>query len=84
MRDSLIALRNLGLGLAFAMTIAMFVPNTVSATTCSTQCECILLICSSDNCGSGGGGASCNSSGCSWWCYDPMWAESYYCRDYCI
>lgn len=85
MRASLLALRNVVLGLGLALAIAALVPNTaVSASgTCCTQCSCVQLCCSSDEC-SGGGNQDCDSGGCSWWCYSPMWVESYRCENYCF
>jgi hypothetical protein len=78
-------LRNTLGGLALAVGLAVLLPDAVSASGgCCTQCSCIQLCCSSDGCGPGGGGQSCDSQGCSWWCYNPINGDHYECDRYCV
>lgn len=83
MRSLVLTFRNVVVGLGFSVALAGAIPNKVLASgTCCTECTCRNLCCTSDVCGPAGGGQSCDSSGCSFWCH-PLYAESFNCIDYC-
>jgi hypothetical protein len=84
MRGTLLTLRNMIVGIGLAVGMAMVLPDAVFADTCCTQCECVQLCCTSDGCGAGGGSCSRDSSGYSWWCYNPIGGGNSDCASYCI